>query len=117
VRTSSDDNGRTTTKDATALKPATLHQRRSLSQSQPASQSASLQSDPIDKKEEKNTTRTSMDTNMEDVGRVPVDLPPLQNLEPATIPAVDGWIESLMNCKQLSELDVQRLCEKVGRRQ
>jgi serine/threonine-protein phosphatase 2A catalytic subunit len=54
-----------------------------------------------------------MDTNMEDVGRVPVDVPPLQNLEPATIPTVDGWIESLMNCKQLSEVDVQRLCEKA----
>jgi len=55
-----------------------------------------------------------MDINMEDVSRLPADLPPLQNLEPASIPTVDGWIESLMNCKQLSELDVQRLCEKVG---
>ncbi|PKS08793.1 hypothetical protein jhhlp_003402 [Lomentospora prolificans] len=54
-----------------------------------------------------------MDTAMEDVGRVPADISPLANLEPATVPTLDGWIESLMNCKQLSELDVQRLCEKV----
>lgn len=54
-----------------------------------------------------------MDTNMEDVGRGPVDLTPPPALEPTTVPTVDGWIESLMNCKQLSELDVQRLCEKV----
>jgi hypothetical protein len=26
---------------------------------------------------------------------------------------LDGWIESLMSCKQLAEVDVQRLCEKV----
>ena len=53
-----------------------------------------------------------MDTNMEDVGRAPADLTSA-NLEPATVPTLDGWIESLMNCKQLSEVDVQRLCEKV----
>lgn len=28
---------------------------------------------------------------------------------------VDGWIESLMSCKQLSEADVLKLCEKVCR--
>lgn len=33
--------------------------------------------------------------------------------EPATIPTLDGWIESLMNCKQLAESDVQRLCDRV----
>jgi serine/threonine-protein phosphatase 2A catalytic subunit len=55
-----------------------------------------------------------MDTNMEDVGRVPTDVSPVQN-EPATIPTLDGWIESLMKCKQLSEADVQRLCDKVSR--
>jgi hypothetical protein len=53
-----------------------------------------------------------MDTNMEDVGRVPTELAPV-NLEPASIPTLDGWIEALMNCKQLAEVDVQRLCEKV----
>lgn len=53
-----------------------------------------------------------MDTNMEDVGRVPTELAPA-NIEPATIPTLDGWIESLMQCKQLAESDVQRLCEKV----
>jgi hypothetical protein len=54
-----------------------------------------------------------MDTNMEDVGRVPAEVPSLPTLEPATVPTLDGWIESLMNCKQLAESDVQRLCEKV----
>ena len=33
--------------------------------------------------------------------------------EPASIPTLDGWIESLMNCKQLAENDVQRLCDRV----
>lgn len=50
---------------------------------------------------------------MEDVGRVPTDLPAAPPLEPTTIPTLDGWIESLMTCKQLAESDVQRLCEKV----
>lgn len=54
-----------------------------------------------------------MDTNMEDVGRVPTDLAPAPPTEPTTIPTLDGWIESLMSCKQLAESDVQRLCEKV----
>lgn len=54
-----------------------------------------------------------MDTNMEDVGRVPADVSAMPALAPTTIPDVDGWIESLMNCKQLTEIDVQRLCEKV----
>jgi len=54
-----------------------------------------------------------MDTNMEDVGRVPSDVSPMQNIEPATIPTLDGWIASLMDCKQLAESDVQRLCEKA----
>lgn len=53
-----------------------------------------------------------MDTNMEDVGRPPTDVSPVIN-EPATIPTLDGWIESLMSCKQLAEADVQRLCDKV----
>lgn len=50
---------------------------------------------------------------MEDVGRVPTDLPAAPPLEPTTIPTLDGWIEALMSCKQLAESDVQRLCEKV----
>lgn len=54
-----------------------------------------------------------MDTNMEDVGRVPEGLSSAPALEPTTIPTLDGWIESLMSCKQLAESDVQRLCEKV----
>jgi len=58
-----------------------------------------------------------MDTNMEDVvhnvgsGAQPTRLSPVA--EPASISTLDGWIESLMTCKQLAEVDVQRLCEKV----
>ncbi|KAI1034063.1 hypothetical protein LB505_003225 [Fusarium chuoi] len=53
-----------------------------------------------------------MDTNMEDVGRAPAEASPVLNFEPTTIPTLDGWIESLMSCKQLAEADVQRLCDK-----
>lgn len=54
-----------------------------------------------------------MDTNMEDVSQPAELAPPMPTSEPATIPTLDGWIESLMACKQLAEADVQRLCEKV----
>ena len=50
---------------------------------------------------------------MEDVGRAPSPVKLSPATEPASIPTLDGWIESLMNCKQLAESDVQRLCEKV----
>ena len=30
-----------------------------------------------------------------------------------SIPTLDGWIESLMGCKQLAENDVSRLCDRV----
>lgn len=54
-----------------------------------------------------------MDTNMEDVSIKP-DLPAMTTpSDPPSIGTLDGWIESLMACKQLSEADVQRLCEKV----
>lgn len=56
-----------------------------------------------------------MDTDMEDVGRVPEPSRLSPATEPASIPTLDGWIESLMTCKQLAEVDVQRLCEKVRR--
>lgn len=54
-----------------------------------------------------------MDATMEDVSRAvePTRLSPVS--EPASIPTLDGWIESLMACKQLAEVDVQRLCEKA----
>ncbi|KFY13253.1 hypothetical protein V491_06475 [Pseudogymnoascus sp. VKM F-3775] len=54
-----------------------------------------------------------MDATMEDVGRVvePTRLSPVS--EPTSISTLDGWIESLMACKQLAEVDVQRLCEKA----
>ena len=57
-----------------------------------------------------------MDTNMEDVKMPdPQQLSSVPASEPASIPTLDGWIESLMNCKQLAESDVQRLCDKVRR--
>jgi serine/threonine-protein phosphatase 2A catalytic subunit len=49
---------------------------------------------------------------MEDVGAKP-ELPMTAPSDPPAIPTLDGWIESLMACKQLSEADVQRLCEKA----
>lgn len=49
---------------------------------------------------------------MEDVGAKP-DQPMTAPSDPPAIPTLDGWIESLMACKQLSENDVQRLCEKA----
>jgi len=59
---------------------------------------------------------TIMDTNMEDVKMPltePMQMSSIPLSEPASIPTLDGWIESLMNCKQLAESDVQRLCDKV----
>ena len=55
-----------------------------------------------------------MDTNMEDVKTEPMQMSSVPATEPTTIPTLDGWIESLMSCKQLAESDVQRLCDKVG---
>ena len=43
----------------------------------------------------------------------PMQLSSVPASEPTTIPTLDGWIESLMTCKQLAESDVQRLCDKV----
>lgn len=31
----------------------------------------------------------------------------------SSVGEVDAWIESLMSCKQLSEVDVKKLCDKV----
>ncbi len=54
-----------------------------------------------------------MDTKMDiDLGKTP-DPPKAPTTEPASIPTLDGWIESLMNCKQLAENDVQRLCDRA----
>jgi serine/threonine-protein phosphatase 2A catalytic subunit len=53
-----------------------------------------------------------MDTKMEDVGKTP---PPssIAVADASSINQLDGWIETLMQCKQLNEADVQRLCEKA----
>ena len=32
---------------------------------------------------------------------------------PLDVRDLDSWVESLMQCKQLSENDVKRLCDKV----
>ena len=50
---------------------------------------------------------------MEDVGKVPESQPPPGPVEGPPIGTLDGWIENLMNCKQLAESDVQKLCDKV----
>jgi len=51
------------------------------------------------------------DTEMGDAGKVEHTLG--ASTDPPSVPALDGWIESLMQCKQLSEEDVRRLCEKA----
>lgn len=50
---------------------------------------------------------------MEDVGMKPELTESAVPTEAPSISTLDGWIESLMTCKQLSEADVQRLCDKV----
>lgn len=59
-----------------------------------------------------------MDSKMDvDVGKpaLPHGLSPVSDQQ--SIPTLEGWIESLMNCKQLAESDVLRLCDRVGRLQ
>ena len=48
-----------------------------------------------------------------DVGKNPEPHQLSPATEPATIPTLDGWIENLMSCKQLSETDVRRLTDRV----
>ena len=48
-----------------------------------------------------------------DVGKAPEPHQLSPATEPASIPTLDGWIENLMNCKQLAENDVGRLCDRV----
>jgi len=54
-----------------------------------------------------------MDIRMEDAGKSPEPHEITVPVEAPNMSTLDGWIESLMTCKQLSEADVQRLCEKV----
>lgn len=58
-----------------------------------------------------------MDVKMEDVQKSPDtnEATVVTVTEAPSIAVVDGWIDSLMTCKQLSEADVQRLCDKVCR--
>lgn len=56
-----------------------------------------------------------MDNNMEiDTARSPEPHHLSPTSDPGSIPTLDGWIESLMTCKQLAEEDVRRLCDRVG---
>lgn len=50
---------------------------------------------------------------MEDVGRSPPPISSIAVADSGNINELDAWIGTLMQCKQLSEMDVQRLCEKV----
>ena len=55
-----------------------------------------------------------VDTKMDlDVGKTPEPHRLSPTTDPSSIPTLDGWIENLMNCKQLAENDVQRLCDRV----
>jgi len=54
---------------------------------------------------------TPVDTEMGEAGKVAHTLG--ASFDPPSVPTLDGWIESLMACKQLSEEDVRRLCEKA----
>jgi serine/threonine-protein phosphatase 2A catalytic subunit len=54
-----------------------------------------------------------MDTNMEDVKMPEVHQIPQTPLEPPTVAVLDSWIGGLLSCKQLSEQEVQRLCDKA----
>ena len=52
-----------------------------------------------------------VDTTMEDAGKVEHSLG--ASTDPPSTNTLDGWIETLMQCKPLSEDDVRRLCEKA----
>ncbi len=56
----------------------------------------------------------AIDTKMDvDVGKPSEPHRLSLTTDPGSIPTLDGWIESLMQCKQLSEPDVSRLCDRV----
>lgn len=57
-----------------------------------------------------------MDAQMEDVGVAPTDTTTTQaEVAQPTIPELDGWIGGLLDCKQLPEESITRLCSKVRR--
>jgi serine/threonine-protein phosphatase 2A catalytic subunit len=56
-----------------------------------------------------------MDSKMDiDVGKAPEPHRLSPTSDPGSIPTLDGWIDNLMNCKQLAENDVSRLCDRVS---
>ena len=60
------------------------------------------------------TQQFNMDSKMDvDVGKMPEPHRLSPTSDPGSIATLDGWIESLMNCKQLAESDVSRLCDRV----
>ena len=57
----------------------------------------------------------ALDTKMDvDVGKPAVPHGLAISQDAGSIPTLEGWIETLMSCKQLSENDVSRLCDRVG---
>ena len=60
-------------------------------------------------------TSTPLDTKMDiDVSKPAEPRKLSLTQDPGSIPTLDGWIENLMSCKQLSEADVSRLCDRVS---
>lgn len=55
-----------------------------------------------------------MDTEMTEASK-PIEPHNLSLADAGAIPTLDGWIESLVSCKQLQENEVRRLCDKVTR--
>ena len=56
----------------------------------------------------------NVDSKMDiDVGKAPEPHRLSPSTDPSSIPTLDGWIENLINCKQLAENDVSRLCDRV----
>ena len=66
------------------------------------SEFAAVKNAPID------TSKMDLDVNKP---AQPHGLSPVS--DSGSIPTLDGWIENLMNCKQLAETDVSRLCDRV----
>ena len=66
------------------------------------SEFAAIKNAPID------TSKMDLDVNKP---AQPHGLSPVT--DSGSISTLDGWIENLMNCKQLAESDVSRLCDRV----
>lgn len=56
---------------------------------------------------------TTFPVNMSDDSILGVGDGAFEINQASSVGEVDGWIENLMACKQLSEVDVGKLCDKV----